>query len=745
MNHLGYREKKKQKTGYASSQGNETKEERDLRLDIERKKREFFQKYTQRKRMIDNDRIIDEKLRKAEAKYKTFRDRRKQAVLDEKEAKDKKDVLEARIADLNKKIDEENKQHEKKIKRIEKDLKTAKKKSGPRGGLGQPLFLKERLRPCGEILNVIMQHEHAEIFKREVDRKIYPHYYTKIKNPMWLNKVKSNLYAGYYKTEIEFQREMSQVWINAKEFNPETNAVHVWATLLEKLFNSEIDKRYSRRMLQPINEIIPSPVEMEMEEDDPNEVVPLTMEQLSLIEKYWDQLPDEIADDATDLIAGDDGGDQLECNLEELDPVKGRKLYQLLDSHFHFDQLVQNKNKDKVENEIDLKSDSEDSDMGDKPMPSNPFVDFTNTTSGQAQSESNISENPFMNTMPSTSENLNLMSNIEHNNNNPSHNINATINNNINSINTDIINTTINSSSMNDLLNVNSSLNLPTTPMPNIVASPKLSLQEESNPFCLNSNDHVSLNDALLTRPPDQNSINNSLLSPLLSPSLSDLQTTNSIITTPSSINLSQFLSTSTINNLEQNSLSAIENNSTLMENSNNENIQTEIGVVTSPLISMNVPKNIPNTTNPLDAFVSDSNIMANAAESNMDLSMQNVEPVEINKPETPELPSKPTSNKSLWEVPSMTKDSQEIKSERESYFNTIKTTKPPQQQVEEANVNNMLLNMYEPAEQNEIMKHPPQTVPLSPKNPEPTTPKIEPVVNQNEQRDLLDTLDEFL
>jgi vacuolar-type H+-ATPase subunit D/Vma8 len=135
--------------------------------------------------------------------------------MDEKEAKEKKEALEARIADLNKKIDEENKQQEKKLKRIEKDLKTAKKKSGPRGGLGQPLFLKERLRPCGEILNVIMQHEHAEIFKREVDRKIYPHYYTKIKNPMWLNKVKSKLYSDQYKTEIEFQKEMSQVWINA--------------------------------------------------------------------------------------------------------------------------------------------------------------------------------------------------------------------------------------------------------------------------------------------------------------------------------------------------------------------------------------------------------------------------------------------------------------------------------------------------------------------------------------------------
>jgi hypothetical protein len=38
---------------YASSQGNETKEERDLRLDIEAKKREFFQKFRQRKQMIE--------------------------------------------------------------------------------------------------------------------------------------------------------------------------------------------------------------------------------------------------------------------------------------------------------------------------------------------------------------------------------------------------------------------------------------------------------------------------------------------------------------------------------------------------------------------------------------------------------------------------------------------------------------------------------------------------------------------
>ena len=46
-------------------------------------------------------------------------------------------------------------------------------------------------------------------------------------------------------------------------------------------------------------------------------------------------------------------------------------------------------------------------------------------------------------------------------------------------------------------LNVNSSSNLPS--MPNIAVSPKLSLQEDSNPFHLNSNDDGRLNDALLT------------------------------------------------------------------------------------------------------------------------------------------------------------------------------------------------------------------------------------------------------
>ena len=90
--------------------------------------------------------------------------------------------------------------------------------------------------------------------------------------------------------------------------------------------------------------------------------------------------------------------------------------------------------------------------------------------------------------------------------------------------------------------------------------------------------------------------------------------------------------------------------NNSLLSPLYNGNIQSEIGVVNSPLISMNIPPNIPNNTNPLDAFVSDSNIMMNnTTENNMDLNMQNVERVEINKPETPKLPSQPGSNKSKF------------------------------------------------------------------------------------------------
>ena len=84
-------------------------------------------------------------------------------------------------------------------------------------------------------------------------------------------QIKSKLYEGKYENEIDFRKDMCQIWINAKEFHSKKDfLITVWAQILENLFNVEMNKRYSKPYReQEDNELSDSDIISDVEDENP--------------------------------------------------------------------------------------------------------------------------------------------------------------------------------------------------------------------------------------------------------------------------------------------------------------------------------------------------------------------------------------------------------------------------------------------------------------------------------------------
>jgi ATP-dependent helicase STH1/SNF2 len=80
----------------------------------------------------------------------------------------------------------------------------------------------------------------------EICIKDVPHYYEMIKSPMWLKKVQTNTNRSAYRDMETFQRDIMQIWANARIYNVDGSEIFELANELEELFQ----RVYQDKMLE---------------------------------------------------------------------------------------------------------------------------------------------------------------------------------------------------------------------------------------------------------------------------------------------------------------------------------------------------------------------------------------------------------------------------------------------------------------------------------------------------------------
>lgn len=75
--------------------------------------------------------------------------------------------------------------------------------------------------------------------------KDVPHYYEMIKSPMWLKKVQTNTNRSSYRDMETFQRDIMQIWANARIYNVDGSEIFELANELEELFQRVYQERLS--------------------------------------------------------------------------------------------------------------------------------------------------------------------------------------------------------------------------------------------------------------------------------------------------------------------------------------------------------------------------------------------------------------------------------------------------------------------------------------------------------------------
>ncbi|GFS34754.1 global transcription factor group E4 [Actinidia rufa] len=138
----------------------------------------------------------------------------------------------------------------------EKKRTSKAKQNGKKLGddeLGHGFGLGKFSDQCSTLLDKLMKHKHAWVFNEPVDPKALGlhDYFDIIKNPMDLGTVKSRLSKNWYKSPIEFAKDVRLTFGNAMTYNPKGDDVHVMAEQLSKMFEDKwavIEAEYMRNL-----------------------------------------------------------------------------------------------------------------------------------------------------------------------------------------------------------------------------------------------------------------------------------------------------------------------------------------------------------------------------------------------------------------------------------------------------------------------------------------------------------------
>ena len=204
--------------------------------------------------------------------------------------------------------------------------------------------LSEGFKKLSFILSELKKQEKMRYFLTSVDRKSFPDFYDKVKDPIDLSIVESRLVSGHYNDSYHFALDMRKIWSNSfSYFSKENNEIYTAAVELSILFENLMqgsenltiaEKKINTEPTIVGDKTIKAPVK-----DDRANLIsnkPLGfLEKKELCEKIQKLDPKhlkgvlEIVKECTDV-----NGEELEFDLDKLPPRTCRKLDQFVKGCF---------------------------------------------------------------------------------------------------------------------------------------------------------------------------------------------------------------------------------------------------------------------------------------------------------------------------------------------------------------------------------------------------------------------------
>ncbi|GMN54409.1 hypothetical protein TIFTF001_023534 [Ficus carica] len=108
-------------------------------------------------------------------------------------------------------------------------------------GQGKDKYYSQLFKSCSNLLDKLMKHKFGWVFNAPVDVKALGlhDYFTIVKHPMDLGTVKSRLNKTWYKSAMEFAKDVRLTFRNAMLYNPKGQDVHSMAEQLLKMFEEK--------------------------------------------------------------------------------------------------------------------------------------------------------------------------------------------------------------------------------------------------------------------------------------------------------------------------------------------------------------------------------------------------------------------------------------------------------------------------------------------------------------------------
>jgi len=252
-------ERRKKKTAYASGKGGDFMTSTELNLQDQRDrayreietrilrqeshrreigKRELeikslSQKIAQNKDFFSRDsQLLGQTKPETKALQKRNQELKASKLKEEKAFKDKYN----KSLEMNRKLKQKNVGSKKFRRVMPKKPKVSKAARAEKERKYQAINLPEHLKSCDVILKQIEKDPNAWVFAEGVDVAKYPDYLEVVQRPMCLTQVKANLYNGIYAGIAQFGKDLRQIFINAKAYNPAAHQVHQWAVKMEQKF-----------------------------------------------------------------------------------------------------------------------------------------------------------------------------------------------------------------------------------------------------------------------------------------------------------------------------------------------------------------------------------------------------------------------------------------------------------------------------------------------------------------------------
>jgi len=215
-----------------------------------------------------------------------------------------------------------------------------------------PSKLPNHLKPCLVILKKIRKHSNGWVFEKPVDLLRYKDYLEVVSRPMCLQKVEENLYTGVYSSIQMFGKDVKQIFINAKSYNPSTNQVHQWAAEQEAIFDAMFKHATQGRKPKEDLQTTLSREELRALQERIQDLLPVQLQQVSeLVRKHQEQ----------------SNSDELQLDLDSLPVPVLRQLQKLVRKPKHARRNQRQRIKRQLE---DLKHSKTPASFGLPPPPS---------------------------------------------------------------------------------------------------------------------------------------------------------------------------------------------------------------------------------------------------------------------------------------------------------------------------------------------------------------------------------------